>query len=98
MSPRGTSNGNASGSSYDRRRRKQWLLVTFGDGTTAPCHYCEKALTFVTLTVDRILAGVLGGTYRRDNIRPACMRCNSLEGSKLRDELKAARQAAEISG
>jgi len=97
MSPRGTSNGNASGSSYDRRRRKQWLLETFGDGKTAPCHYCKAPLDFETLTVDRILAGVLGGTYRRTNIRPACMRDNSIEGSKLRDELKAARQAALIS-
>lgn len=79
MSRRGTTNTNVRGSSYDRRRRKQWLLDTFGDGTTAPCSFdgCEKMLTFKTMTVDRFpLAGEDGGTYKRNNIRPACGPCN----------------------
>lgn len=60
-----------------RRRRKEWLLREFGDGTTAPCHSCRRPLTFETLTVDRIVGGAEGGTYRRGNIRPSCLRCNS---------------------
>jgi len=91
MSARGTSNTNVRGSAASRRARKAWLLVTFGDGYTAPCFYCGEELDWFTITVDRIVAGILGGTYRRGNIRPACMRDNSVEGSKLRDELRRAR-------
>lgn len=35
------------------------------------------------LTVDRIIPGCKGGTYRRDNIRPACGGCNSETGGAL---------------
>jgi len=81
---RGTSNSNARGSAASRRRRKQYLLDSFGDGKSAPCSFegCELMLTFETITVDRILMGVDGGSYRRDNIRPACGFHNSSEGSK----------------
>ena len=81
---RGTSNSNVRGSSYSRRRRKQWLLDEFGDGTTAPCFYpdCKAVLTLDTITVDRIQLGKDGGSYRHENIRPACGPHNSSEGSK----------------
>ena len=36
------------------------------------------------LTVDRIIPGCKGGTYRRDNVRPACADCNSVTGGGLR--------------
>ncbi len=69
--------GDARGSARARRIRKQWLLDTFGDGTTAPCGFCGAALTFETLTVDRHpIPGCAGGAYVRGNIRPACWRCN----------------------
>lgn len=77
---RGTSNSNARGSVADRRRRKRWLLDAWGDGTTAPCAFCREPLTFETVTVDRFpIPGRLGGRYTRDNIRPACGRCNSAD-------------------
>lgn len=83
---RGTSNSNVRGSAASRRRRKQWLLDTFGDGVTAPCFVdgCTAVLTFDTITVDRIQLGVDGGSYRRGNIRPACGSHNASEGSKAR--------------
>lgn len=80
---RGTTNRNARGSSYSRRIRKKWLLDTFGNGEEAPCYRCNKLLNFLTITVDRINPGCLGGTYRRDNIRPACGKCNSETGGAL---------------
>lgn len=81
-------NGNVRGSAADRRRRKQWLLDVFGDGVEVMCHLevsdaCEMALTFETLTVDRIVPGCLGGRYTRDNIRPACRPCQDSQGGKL---------------
>lgn len=83
---RGTSNSNQRGSAAARRARKQWLLDTFGDGAIAPCFVngCDAVLTFDTITVDRIQLGRDGGSYRRDNIRPACGPHNSSEGSKAR--------------
>lgn len=81
--PRGTSNSNARGSSEDRRRRRAWLLSNFGDGRSVRCYRCPQRLTDGTLTVDRIVPGVEGGTYRRDNIRPACAGCNSETGGRL---------------
>lgn len=92
MSARGTSNTNDRGSAEQRRARKQWLLDTFGDGTWAPCSHCEVILDWGTLTVDRIIPGCLGGRYVQGNIRPACMTCNSIEGSALRDRLRAERE------
>lgn len=36
------------------------------------------------VTVDRIIPGCQGGTYRRNNIRPACGPCNSETGGSTR--------------
>jgi len=36
------------------------------------------------LTIDRIIPGCRGGTYRRENIRPACSGCNSETGGRER--------------
>jgi hypothetical protein len=63
------------------------LLETFGDGVTVRCAIdwdddCLMLLTSETLTIDRYpVAGVDGGTYRRDNIRPACRTCNQRSGA-----------------
>jgi hypothetical protein len=74
----GRKGGDDRGSAGDRRRRKQFLLDTWGDGTTTRCEFCRTLLTFQTVTVDRFpIPGRLGGRYTRDNIRPACGACNS---------------------
>lgn len=92
LARRGTTNRNARGSSKDRARRRAWLLRTFGNGRSCPCYRCGRKLTNKTITVDRIVPGIEGGTYRRDNIRPACGPCNSETGGHLAAERK--RQAA----
>jgi hypothetical protein len=101
---RGTTNGNARGGSQDRRRRREWLVITFranedlrviqlyhgalnvgvnvGDGE--PACRCGVLLTADTLTVDRVVPGCQGGTYRRDNIRPSCQPCASSTGARTR--------------
>jgi hypothetical protein len=86
---RGTSNSNARGNAAARGIRKQWLLDTFGDGTSAPCAIrkrgiCEGRVTFETLWVDRYpTAGCEGGGYTRDNIRPSCGPCNMSDGGAV---------------
>lgn len=77
---RGTSNSNARGSSAERRRRRVWLVQTYranvdasvarsSDGSCR-CYRCGVLLIVETVTVDRIIPGCQGGTYRRTNIRP----------------------------
>ena len=90
--PRGTTNRNARGSSYDRAARRAFLLATFGDGETCPCYRCGAALTDATVTVDRWpVPGVEGGRYVRGNVRPACGRCNSETGAQLGNERRKAK-------
>jgi len=92
VSARGTTNRNDRGSSYARRARKLWLLSPEaghgGDGTTVPCYRCTAPLTYDELTVDRRLAGILGGTYERANTRPCCQHCNSVTGTQLRELIR----------
>ena len=46
----------------------------------------EKFLLAYALTIDRIVPGCRGGTYRRNNIRPACAGCNSETGGRTRSK------------
>lgn len=71
------SNGPDRGNSTDRRRRKHYLLNTFGDGHTCECVHCGHTLDYTTIEADRIVPGSQGGSYRRDNIVPACRTCNA---------------------
>lgn len=84
---RGTSNRNVRGNSRDRAARRAWLVRAYqsdrGAGTCR-CYRCGDVLTAETVTVDRIIPGCQGGTYRRDNIRPACSGCNSETGGACR--------------
>lgn len=48
------------------------------------CYCCGQLLIAETVTVDRIIPGCQGGTYARNNIRPACAFCNSSTGGKTR--------------
>jgi hypothetical protein len=52
------------------------------------CYRCGELLTVATVTVDRIIPGCQGGTYRRNNIRPACGFCNSSTGAVVRAKVK----------
>lgn len=85
MTRRGTSNGNARGSSTDRRARRRWLLRTWRANKPGfvRCYRCGALLDESTVTVDRIIPGCLGGRYVRTNIRPACSGCNSETGGQL---------------
>lgn len=68
---RGTTNRNLRGSSADRRRRREWLVTTYGKNGRVRCwRGCGAWLTVDTVTVDRVTPGCKGGTYRRENIMP----------------------------
>lgn len=84
---RGLGGPDLRGNSKDRKRRKEWMLEEFGDGTTCVCSFpdCDEVLTFDTITADRYpLSGKEGGRYVRGNIRPACGACNSSDGHRIK--------------
>lgn len=68
---------NVRGSAKDRRTRKLWMLSPVsgfgGNGTSVPCVHCGRWCSFVSVEADRKIPG---GSYRRDNIQPACKPCN----------------------
>lgn len=78
----------ARGSSRDRAARRSWLLATFSPDLGPGRARCELGLVAgclgvvdaLTLTVDRI---VPGGSYRRENIQPACEPCQQHQGGQL---------------
>lgn len=82
------------GSAEDRRRRKQYLLDVYGDGSTVKCWLCGLMLTYATLTVDRVVPGAYGGRYIRKNIRPACGPCNSRDGNEIKKQLQKEKRHA----
>lgn len=65
--------GEKRGNSKDRAARRAWMLRTWGDGIKCPCVHCAAVLDDRTVEADRI---VPGGSYRRDNVQPACRTCN----------------------
>lgn len=83
------SNGGERPNSYQRRARKYYLLVKYGNGETCPCFFCGTELTFATLTLDRKKPGIRGGTYAKENLLPACGPCNFARGDKSVRAFKA---------
>ena len=86
---RGTSNQNVRGNSQDRLARRCYLVRVYesdlGPGYCR-CYRCGRQLDVETVTVDRITPGARGGKYVRSNIRPACAKCNSETGGKVRSK------------
>lgn len=68
--------------------------VALGEGVPAcRCYRCGTLLTEETVTADRIIPGIEGGSYRRENIRPCCGYCNSSTGAMLAHQRREARAA-----
>jgi hypothetical protein len=70
--------GDKRGSNGDRKKRREWLVSPEagfgGNGSEVKCFWeCGRELNVWIVEADRI---VPGGSYRRDNIVPACRPCN----------------------
>jgi 5-methylcytosine-specific restriction endonuclease McrA len=68
-----------SKSAKARRNRiiKTWAL------TNGYCVYCNQFTMFANRSVDHVLPASMGGTYHRDNMVPACKRCNNARANRL---------------
>jgi len=73
---RGTSNGCASGSSYDRRARRERLWKRYARRGWIKCWLCPRRMRKRDFEVDRVVCGHDGGRYVDANVRPACRECN----------------------
>jgi hypothetical protein len=83
---------------YDHREGVEWWksqinilplsnmpdVISVEEVPTARCYRCGELLHDGTITVDRIKPGIHGGTYHRNNIRPACGKDNSSTGATVR--------------
>jgi hypothetical protein len=84
--------GDRRGSNTQRKRRAKLLVEQFGDGATCPCADCGQRLAgdkttgdklgLEVLTQDKILVGTLGGSYKIENLIPACLDCNQSRGDR----------------
>lgn len=77
------------GSSYDRRRRVQWMIDHYANkgGKTINCVHCGRRMLVNARErqweIDRYpVCGHNGGRYVRGNIAPACRDCNGSRCSK----------------
>ena len=74
------------GNTIERRKRREWMLSNpafGGTGKTLLCYHCKRRIK--RFDVDRFpVCGHMGGRYYRNNIVPACLRCNraSVHGRK----------------
>lgn len=84
-------NSNVRGSSRDRLQRKLYLMEAYACDVPGHvrCYRCGCLLDFDAVTIDRITPGALGGTYRRNNIRPACSPCQTVTGNQLKAQLQS---------
>jgi hypothetical protein len=73
-------------------REPSRMGVPLGEGEPAcRCYRCGVLLTVDTVSPDRRIPGCEGGTYARENIRPACDGCQSTTGGILSGQRRAAR-------
>lgn len=73
------------GNSKDRAARKTWMLTSpqfhrrpGTEGTNVNCTHCGRELNRQTVQADRIDPA---GTYKRENVQPACESCNIRRGN-----------------
>lgn len=86
--------GELRGNVRNRAARRKWLLATFDKDLgpdRARCWLdlspaCLEYVDARSLTVDRIHPG---GSYRRDNIQPACRPCQVTQGALITNERRA---------
>jgi hypothetical protein len=96
---RSRSNRNDRGSSYSRRRRREWLVERFGDGVHVACFlqrspHCLYVLDVDNVSADRLRLGVDGGSYKRSNIQPACLPCQCHQGGQVGPAQKLVRRVS----
>ena len=95
------------GNNEDRARRRAWMWEKFAEWEGIPgfrggrfaveYHWCHELLNFKDFEVDRWpIAGKDGGTYRRDNIVPACRQCNAAHREQEREHMAELVDAAGL--
>lgn len=66
-------------SQRQKKARKTSLLRDYG----SQCWWCQRALPAKKLTLDHLLPQSKGGSHSLENLRLACVPCNSERGNSL---------------
>ncbi|WP_407146284.1 HNH endonuclease [Bradyrhizobium sp. ORS 86] len=77
---------------FSRVSEQAWLRAFRVEAVTeqrGACAYCHCPLTKRTATADHRRSRKAGGTTERENIKAACLDCNSLKGAMSVNAFKA---------
>jgi len=69
-----------------RHTYDEWIIRLSVSGWK--CYWCGDPLTERTATKDHLQPQCRGGSDEIENIRPACIRCNSVKGMKNEEEFR----------
>ena len=95
MSRRGTVHRNATGNSYDRRRRREKLWKKYARKGWIKCRHCPRKMRKRDFEVDRFpVCGHAGGRYTDANTVPSCPKCNRDRCTKVCGKGVAAKRGA----
>lgn len=50
------------------------------------CHYCGEKVTFENATLDHLVPQSKGGKHTKENLKTACLICNSIKSGKTYEE------------
>lgn len=77
----------------DKRNTKAVLYKKY----KARCAYCNSQMKYVDATLDHWLPKALGGDNRRENLRLACVPCNTAKGDMHPSDWQATLDARQPS-
>lgn len=74
----------------ERAKARELRKSRWWQRKTAPgiCYYCHKKFRFKELTMDHLVPLARGGRSTKDNLVPACKKCNSSKKAMLPLELE----------
>ena len=79
--------------SHQSGKEWKWLRILRAIIIADPCAYCGAEAT----VVDHIMPRSRGGSNKRRNLAPACVRCNTAKRDRTPEEWKASRLARGLS-
>jgi 5-methylcytosine-specific restriction endonuclease McrA len=77
---------------FTRTKRKKQLLMIWGVNGKAPCWWCLKIVEGEKASIEHLLPQSRGGSHHLDNLRIACLDCNSGHVNPLDESHKFAKE------